>query len=144
MKKFFTAALIALTFVTSAFASTREKINNKVAAHLEATYPAAKNVSWTYTDNFEKASITVNNENIDVFYDAYGELVGSSKTMAFDRLPKSALEVLTTDYTFPDYQLTDCIEFTDAYNTKRYYVSFEQDNERIMLSISANGFVSRM
>ena len=47
MKKFLIAGLIVVSFVTTAFASTNEKVNGKVAAHLAANYSTAKNVSWT-------------------------------------------------------------------------------------------------
>ncbi len=144
MKKFLIAGLIVVSFATTAFASNNESVSSKAIAHLEANYSAAKDVSWTVSDNFEKASITVDNEKIDVYYNGYGDLIGSTKTMAFDKLPKSALDLLTTEYTFPDYQLTDCIEFTDADNNKSFYVSFDLNNERIVLSISNNGSVAQM
>jgi hypothetical protein len=144
MKKFLIACLIVLSFATTAFASTNSTISSKAVAHLEANYAAAKNVSWTVTDNFEKASFTVNNEKVSVYYNEYGDLLGSTKTMAFDKLPKSALEILTTEYTFPDYELTDCIEYTDADNNRNFYVSFEFNEERIILSISTSGSVAQM
>ncbi|HEX3078995.1 MAG TPA: hypothetical protein VHQ04_00970 [Puia sp.] len=144
MKKFLIACLIVVSFATSAFASNNVTISSKAMAHLEANYSAAKNVSWTISDNFEKASFTVGNEKIDVYYNEYGDLLGSTKTMAFDKLPKSALEILTTQYTFPEYELTDCIEYTDADNNKSFFVSFDLNNERIVLSISASGSVAQM
>jgi hypothetical protein len=142
MKKFLIAALIVVSFATSAFASN--SASSKALAHLEANYSAAQNVSWTVTDDFEKASFTIGNEKNDVYYNVYGDFIGSSKTMAFDKLPKAALDILTTEYTFPAYQLTDCIEFTDADNNKSFYVSFDINNERVFISISTNGSVARM
>jgi hypothetical protein len=144
MKKFLTIVVIAVSFVTSASASVNERVSSKIAAHLAANYASAKNVSWTANDNFEEASFTINNEKINVFYDGYGDLLGSGKTMAFDKLPKSALDTLTSEYTFPDYRLTDCIEYTDADNNRNFYVSFEFNEERIILSISTNGSVAQI
>ena len=144
MKKFFIASLITLTLVSSAFASTTDKANSKAAAHLQANYTAAENITWTYTENFQKASITVGSQKVDVYYDEYGALIGSTKTMDFDKLPKWALETITTEYTFPDYQLTDCIAFTDADNITSYFVSFDLGQEKIRLSISMVGNVALM
>ena len=144
MKKLIILTVIAFTFVTGSFAANNEKMISKPAAHLEANYAAAKNVTWTQTDNYEKASITVGQEKIEVYYDTYGELIGSTKTMAYEKLPKSALETLTTEYTFPDYQLTHCISFTDADNSTNYYVSFDLYGETVLLSISSKGTVSSM
>ena len=33
------------------------------------------------------------NESIEVFYDLEGDLIGKSKKMAFDKLPKNAIEI---------------------------------------------------
>lgn len=144
MKKFLIAGLTILSFATGAFASDNTSISNKAMAHLEANYSTAQNISWTVTNNFEKASITVGNEKMDVYYNVNGDLLGSTKTMAFDKLPKAALDIFTTEYTFPNYQLTDCIEFTDADNNKSFYVSFDIDNERIVIAISTNGSVTQI
>jgi hypothetical protein len=144
MKKFLIACLIVVSFATTAFASNNTTVSSKAAAHLKTKYSAAKNVSWTINDDFVKASFTVDNEKIDVYYSEYGDLIGSTRTMAFDKLPKSALEVLTTEYTFPDYELTDCIEYTDADNNKNYFVSFDINTERIILSVSASGSVAQI
>ena len=142
MKKFFSIVLIASTLVTSAFASDNGKANSKMTAHIKANYANAHDITWTYTDKFEKASLILGQEKVDVYYDEYGDLMGTTKTMAFDKLPKSALISLTTDYTFPDYTLTDCISVTDADNNTNYYVSFDLDGESVMVSISTNGAVS--
>lgn len=142
MKKLFIASLIALISVTSAFASYNEKASSKAAAHLEANYPTAQNISWSYGETFQKASITLGNEKAEVYYDQYGGLIGLVKTMAFDKLPKAALETLTTDYTFPEYQLKECIAFTDADEHTSYYVSFTGEEGTIMLSIAADGKVT--
>ncbi len=144
MKKILLSSIILVTLVTSAFSSTGSKTNNKAMANLEAHYAGAKDVFWTVRDNFEKASFTLGSEKMEVYYDAYGDLIGSTKTMAFDKLPKSALDILTTDYTFPAYQLTDCIEYTDADNNSTFYISFDSNNRKIVLSVSTLGAVQQM
>ena len=144
MKKFLIAGLILVSFVSSAFASDNDKVSRKAIINLEANYAAAENVLWTVTENYVKASFTIYIEKIDVFYDGNGDLLCSSKNMDFDKLPKEAITFLTTAYQFPDYQLIECIEFTDADNSKRYYVSFDINGESIVLSISASGIVSEI
>lgn len=142
MKKLLILSFTAICLVTSSFASSYEKVNSQATIHFESNFSGATDVSWVVTDNFEKASFTLANEKMDAYYDANGALIGTSKVLAFDKLPKSALTLLTSEYTFPDYQLTDCIEFTDADNNKNYFVSFENENENVILSVSASGVVS--
>ncbi len=142
MKKFLIASLILVSLLSTAIASDNEKVSRKAIINLEANYAAAENVLWTVTENYLKASFAINNEIIDVFYDGNGDLIGSSKMMDFDKLPKEAITFLTTGYQFPDYQLIECIEFTDADNMQSYFVSFDFYGEIIVLSISATGTVS--
>lgn len=142
MKKILIASLIFVSFVSNSFASDNEKVSRKAIINLEANYAAAENILWTVTENYVKASFTLDNEKIDVFYDGNGDLIGSSKMMDFDKLPKEAITFLTTEYQFPDYQLIECIEFTDADNSKSYFVSFDINGESIVLSISASGMIS--
>jgi hypothetical protein len=142
MKKFLILGFTALCLVTSSFAASNEKVSSQAVTQFESKFSGATAISWTVTDNFEKASFILANEKMDAYYDANGALIGTSKVLAFDKLPKSARTQLTTEYTFPDYQLTDCIEFTDADNNKNYFVSFENENENVILSVSASGLVS--
>lgn len=141
MKKFLLAGLFAFVLSATSFAASNEA-NSKAVAHLETAYTNAKDVSWVITSDYQKASFTIGNEKTDVYYNADGEILGSSKTMAYDKLPKAALETLSSEYTFPDYQLKDCIKFTDATDHTSYFVSFDNENENIILKISDNGVVS--
>ena len=142
MKKIVIFSAFLVTLATNSFAATN--VSNKALAHLEAHYAGAKDVSWTLSDNFEKASFILGNEKMEVYYDEFGNLMGSTKTMAFDKLPKAALEILTLEYTFPEYQLTDCIEYTDADGNTNFFLSFDYNEERIVVSVSPNGYVSLM
>jgi hypothetical protein len=138
MKKLFILALIAIATGTSAFAGPSTKVFN----HFTTSFSKAKNVNWESSDKFDKVSFMLNNEKIDAYYGADGELIGSIKTFSFDKLPKSALETITTKYTYPNYQLKDCIEFTNAYNEKNYYVSLDKVNETLVLEITKAGTAS--
>lgn len=140
MKKLFILALIAIATGTSAFAGTSSN-SDKTTAHFAASFSAAKNVSWTKSEEFDKATFELNNETVNVFYDKYGNLIATSKTMAFDKLPKAALETLTTKYTYPEYQLKECIELVNDINEKNYYVSFDKQDEKIVVEINKAGIV---
>lgn len=141
MKKLFTLALAAIAIGTSAFAGPAS-ISSKVNEHFTASFSKAKNVSWNSSERFDKVSFMLNNEKVFAFYDTDGELIGTSRTMAFDKLPKSALENITSKYLYPEYQLKDCIEFTTAFNEKNYYVSMDRKNETVVLEITKGGAVS--
>ena len=134
-------ALIAFATGTSAFAAPKT-VSTKVTEHFATSFTNAKNISWNSTEKYDKVSFVLGSEKVNVFYDTEGELLGTSKPIAFDKLPKSSLETLTTRYTYPDYQIKDCIEFINAGNEKNYYVSFEKKNKTVVLEITKAGMVS--
>jgi hypothetical protein len=138
MKKLFILALIAIATGTSAFAGP----STKVFHHFATSFSKAKNVSWESSDKFDKVSFILDNEKVDAYYGSEGELIGTSKTLSFEKLPKSALETITTKYTYPNYQLKECIEFTYGNNEKKYYVSLDKTNETVVLEINKAGTVS--
>ena len=142
MKQILMIALVAIATATTAFAGPTTTISTKVSEHFAASFKNAKNVSWKSNDRFDKVSFILNDEKVDAFYDVDGELIGTSKVFAFDKLPKAAIETITTKYTFPEFQLKDCIEFTSANNEKNYYLSFEKKNETVVLEITKAGIVS--
>jgi len=141
MKQLFFMALLVIATGTSAFAGANT-ISTKVNDHFTAAFKNAKNVDWKTDAKFDKASFVLDGKKVQAFYDVEGELIGTSKTWDFDKLPKSALETLTTKYTYPDYQLKDCIEFVNSNNEKNYYVSFDKKNETVVLEITKGGMVS--
>lgn len=141
MKKYFLMALAAITIGSSAFASPASA-NKKVNEHFATTFSKASNISWKSGEHFEKVSFDLNKEQVEVFYDKDGELIGTSRSLKLDELPKTVLKTITTRYTYPEFQLKDCIEFINAANEKNYYVSFEKKGESLAVEITKNGIAS--
>lgn len=61
---------------------------------------------------------------------------------AFDKLPKAALQTITTKYTYPEFQLEDIIQFENAEGETSYFVSMDNADMKIVLEIPAFGQVS--
>jgi hypothetical protein len=140
MKKFFLLALVAIATGTSAFAEPAT-ISTKALKHVAASYKNAKDISWSTNEAFSKISFMLGEEKVETFYTTEGDLIGTTRSMAFDKLPKAAIETITTKYTYPQYQLKECIEFTSAYNENNYYISLTAANDNLVLEISKNGAV---
>ncbi|MBH2004904.1 MAG: hypothetical protein I8H66_09460 [Sphingobacteriia bacterium] len=75
-------------------------------------------------------------------YNRQGDMVGTSAYYEFDKLPKDAIYTITSKYTFPEYNLKECIEFTDAYGEKRYFIAMNSAKQRLILDITTDGEVS--
>lgn len=144
MKKLFILTLAVIALGTSAFAAdNNKKLSFKGASHFTYAFNDVKEVSWTSEeDKFEKASFVRGGVQTDVFYTPQGELIGTSKTFAFDKLPKTALYTITTKYTYPTYQLQECIEFINANGDVNYYLSMDKADEKLVLEINKYGNVS--
>lgn len=140
MKKLIIAALAALAIGTTAFAGP-SSVKTKVQNHFSSSFSKAQDISWTSNGKFQQVNFVLNKEKVTAFYDTYGDLVGTTKDLGFDKLPKSAIEYITSTYTFPDYQLKECIEFVNADKVKKYYASFQTEDATIVLEISENGRV---
>jgi hypothetical protein len=97
-------------------------------------------VEWTVASSFTKASFVLDGEKMEAFYSLDGAEIGVSKTIALEKLPENALRNITQKYPFPPYKLKECIQFTTDKETV-YYVSLEEETTKLILEISASGFV---
>lgn len=141
MKKLFITALVAVSIATSAFADVN--VNSIVVSRFKNEYQSATNVQWVAKEDFTKVSFTLDGENMNVFYNNEGVVIASSKAIALDKLPASALRTITKEYPFPPYVLNECIEFTNADNETKYYVSFiEEGKSKLILEVSEKGSVN--
>ena len=141
MKKLLFTALIAVAIGTSAFADGT-KLTYKVLNHFKTEFSGAENVTWKLDNNFAKASFVYDGEKMEAFYNTEGDLIGTSRVFAFDKLPKSALATITKKYPYPPYKLNECIEFTNAEGEKNYFVGFETSSESLVLQVGTTGDVS--
>jgi hypothetical protein len=102
---------------------------------------AAAALLFTF-NSFANTNIKKNeNQNQKVYYKQV-EVIGTSINYDFDKLHKDALYTITTRFTFPTYSLKDCIEFTDVYGEKKYFISMTSVKENIYLEITTDGEVN--
>jgi len=96
MKKLIIAAFIAVAITGSAFAKpievTAETVSYRVLNSFKADFADAENVSWKVDKDFVKASFILDDEKMEAFYNTDGELLATSKAVAFDKLPKKLSE----------------------------------------------------
>ncbi|MDE3143049.1 MAG: hypothetical protein KGL19_02760 [Bacteroidota bacterium] len=141
MKKLFIAVLFVAAIGTSAFANPTT-VNYKILNSFGTDFKGAENVSWKVTSEFVKASFVYENTKLNAFYNLDGELIGTSKTFELNKLPKKALETITKKYPYPPYKLGECIEMTYPDGEKNYFLSFEINNETLVIQVSRAGEIS--
>ncbi|MBA4257759.1 MAG: hypothetical protein C0446_01250 [Chitinophaga sp.] len=138
MKKILIAAAILVS--TSSFATTNNDLNDK--GNLKSLLGKVSSVQWKSAANYEKASVLVEEQKVDVYYNTNGDLIGTTRYQDFDKLPKNALKTITKNYTYPEYSLQECISFVDSSNEKTYYVSMVSENNYLVLAITEYGEVN--
>lgn len=139
MKKLFIAALIVVAAGTSAFALDGKRVNNNVKNSFEVQFSGAENVSWSTTENYFKASFTLEDENVEAFFAKDGELIGTSHKVELIKLPSSAVKRIKKEYA--SYKITDSIEFEHD-GDRSFYVSLEDGNKKQILQVTLYGEVS--
>lgn len=85
---------------------------------------------------------SIDKGNFKKYYTREGNLIGSTRYQDFDKLPKNAIKTITSKYTYPEYELQECIVFTNEYNEVTYYVSMTTEKDYLVLAISEYGEVS--
>ncbi len=134
MKKLFFAALLAISVATSAFAAGTN-VNYSTLKNFKTEFKNASNISWTATDDFAKATFTVNDVKMEAFYNAEGELIGTSKSIGLDELPVNAKRTFAKKY--DGYTVKEVIHFEGA-KESAYFLSASNDTESVILKVGEN------
>lgn len=143
MKPLVIAALFTLFIGSTAFAAPKDLPFKSIAA-LKKAFQQSNLITWTKFETYQKASLTVAGASTEIFYTLDGDLIGTSKTFAYDKLPKNALNQMAVKYAYPDYELVKCIAFTNADNETNYYLSLSGLDEDLYLQVSEKGQITEI
>lgn len=135
-KKLLLVAAIMGAMSVSAFAAP---INSKAMQNFSKEYANASHVTWTAAENYTKASFVWNNQTMWAYYDENGDYIGVGRAIDLKSLPLDATKTLKERYA--KYTPTEAVEFDDAGDSVNYYVSMENNKQKIILKISSNGDV---
>ena len=89
MKKKIASLLVLAAFVTTGiFAKPIDgDLSNKVLSSFSERFSEAKHVSWSKSDNYVKASFTLNNQVMFAYFTLSGEMVGVTRNILSTSLP---------------------------------------------------------
>lgn len=138
MKKFFIAAVLAVTVAGSAFAADANKLSYRVKSSFEIAFEGAKEVSWTIRESFTKANFTLAGEKVEAFFSPEGDLIATVRKVQYGTLPYSALKKIQKKY--PEAKVEDAIEL-DQDGEKSYYVSLHDNGKKEILQVLKSGTV---
>ncbi len=133
------SAFMFIAFAASAFAKPTD-VSKYLMKQFQKQYQHANNVTWKTTDHFTFASFDMNGDKISVFYNTDNNVIGISKDISVQDLPKVAQQTVTKGY--KNYTIVSTIGFTDENGDESYYIQLENKGKQIILKSDLYGNVS--
>ena len=138
MKKLFIAALIATGLISSSYASDANKVSYYAKNTFHSQFAGVSEVTWTVNDMYTKASFQWLGADTDAFFDASGNLIGTSKNATIEQLPLRTKRDLAKR--LAGSAITQVIQF-DANDKTSFFISAEGAKENVILKVS-EGMIS--
>lgn len=135
MKKLLFSALFAIAIASSAFAAPSSNVNANILSHFKSSFHNATDITWTSKEDFAKATFTLDNIKMEAFYNATGDLIGTSKNIGMEELPVNAKRSFAKK--FQNYTVKEAIHFEGVDETA-YYISAENDVESVIVRVAEN------
>ncbi|MBD0287136.1 MAG: hypothetical protein ICV79_17160 [Flavisolibacter sp.] len=129
MKKRF--VVLATAFVLSLSVAFAQEGNGKpvpaaIAKELQQEFKDVSNVEWKTTENFYKASFTVDGYSLEAFYSFDGKLQGVSRNISVEQLPMSLVREVKEKMS--TYSVAELFELLTDRGTE-YFITFKNDKE---------------
>jgi hypothetical protein len=140
MKKLFFAALITISFYSSAFAfKANKKVDIRAKENFEMDFRDASNATWKVFASYAQVEFTVDDKKVTAFYDNDGELIGSSYKISLNDLPTRAKRTFAKKYS--DYPVTEAVrfEFKDHIS---YFISVVKEGASEIVKVDDAGVIS--
>jgi len=151
MKKIFiTIATIGL-LGTSAFAKVEGKKAEKTVAvaytvknEFDSTFDDATDVSWTITDNTQKATFTQDNVRKTAFYNLQGEYLGVTQAVDYKTIAAKAQKTIADKYA--GYNVGEVIKLqtNDAnanFDQTVYFVDLKKNDSEVLVRVTPSADV---
>lgn len=141
MKKIKTAlTAIVMLLVSTAIADPGADVTAKVAAAFQQDFSRASSVTWKEKSEFYFASFQLNGVSVDAAYNAEGELVGTSRKIAFEQVPLAVSMELAKKY--KDYSISSTVVELNFEGQTSYYIDVQDNSQSLCLKASSNGDIS--
>ena len=120
----FLASFLMTLSVT--FAQNIKPVPTSIVNELHQEFKNASNVQWKTTDNYYKASFTVDGNPLDAFYSFEDQLIAVSRNITLEQLPMSLIKELKNKAA--TNQVTELFELLTDRGTE-YFITFKNNKE---------------
>src|ERR1700722_1331544 len=131
MKKMILSLATVMMMGFSVFANGIDNgISQEARDAFKKDFATASIIKWEQTNNFSKATFSMNGQILTAYYFTNGDLQAVVRNITSDQLPISLVTSLRRDYTA--FWITDLFEMSSNGMTT-YYVSIENSDKKIVL-----------
>lgn len=131
MKKMILSLATVMMMGFSVFANGNDNVVTQQARDaFKKDFATASNIRWEQTNNFEKATFSLDGQILTAYYFTNGDLKAVVRNITSDQLPINLLANLRRDYTA--FWITDLFEISTDGQTN-YYVTIENSDKKIVL-----------
>ena len=133
------AAFMFIAFTMSAFAKPAG-VSKNLVKQFQKQFRQAADVTWKTTNDFTSASFFADGSNMSVFYNTDNTIIGVSKEITVQDLPKAAQKNI--DEYYSKFKVVSVIELTDAGGALNYYIQLKNERKQIILCSNELGYIS--
>jgi len=133
-KNFVFAMLFAVAVVGSSYANDPVKVKSIVKESFQKTFTGAEGVTWEVVSSKQifHASFVYNNESLNAYFDAEGNLLATGRYVKRESLPMLVNRGLTENY--GRYNVIETIEFVA--NSETSYI-VKVGNDKVTMYVQA-------
>ena len=136
--KLFIWMLTVLLSGVSVFANTGVIVNERVISNFKKDFATAQDVVWERSNEYVKATFTMNQQVMYAWYAREGTLVAVSRNIVSSQLPIRLFTEVKKNYA--RYWISDLFEIA-MNNETIYYITLENgDHKLVMRSNGAKGW----
>jgi hypothetical protein len=135
MKQMILTLAVALSSVFAFAGEENANVDAQVLNAFKSEFVTAKDVKWTTSSTYYKASFVFNSQYVSAFYSLDGELMGLTRNITSLELPVKLQSGLRKSYS--KYWISELFETSNNDGT-RYYVTLENADQKIILKSTGN------
>ena len=150
MKKLFITAAIATMFSASVFADGTRKVHTVTVSYtvvnkFTADFPAAKDITWTVDNNYQRADFVLEGVQTSAFYDRSGEFVAITEDITAKAVPSATLKEINEQYNGYTVDhvivLQNNIELNPEAEPTIYFADIKNGEKEALVRITADGHI---
>jgi hypothetical protein len=135
MRRIFLVAALATSLASSAFTPNETTVNHTIQQSFRNEFSDAKNVQWSKTSSYVKATFVLDNTSTEAFFSNEGDLIGTSHAIKLEELSTGAKRTYAQKYS--DYTVKEAILFKGM-DESAYFISAQKEQTNVILKVVGN------